>query len=124
MLNAYPELQIFILTWFRCPFLLPCTSHPEEKLNASVSLVVVALKQVPDLMAKAFVFINVELGAENVVLDHLHDVPEVKESHLVYSQYDIVAKVETDSIDHLKEVITWKIRKHDGVRSTLTAVVM
>ncbi len=75
-------------------------------------------------MAKAFVFINVELGSEKEVLKRLRGVPEVKESYLVYGLYDIVAKVETDSMDHLKEVITWKVRKLDKIRSTTTTVVM
>ncbi len=75
-------------------------------------------------MAKAFVFINVELGSENEVLKRLRRVSEVKESYLVYGVYDMVAKVETDSMDHLKEVITWKVRKLDKIRSTTTTVVM
>jgi len=75
-------------------------------------------------MAKAFVFINVEPGSENEVLKRLRDVPEVKEAYFVYGVYDIVAKVETDSMDRLKEVITWKVRRLDSVRSTTTTIVM
>jgi len=75
-------------------------------------------------MAKAFVFINVEPGSENEVLERLRGVPEVKESHLVYGVYDIVAKVETDAMDRLKEVISWKVRRLDKVRSTLTTIVV
>ena len=76
------------------------------------------------MCAKAFVFINVEPGSENEVLKRLRNVPEVKESYFVYGVYDIVAKVETDSMDRLKEVITWKVRGLDKIRSTLTTVVM
>jgi DNA-binding Lrp family transcriptional regulator len=72
----------------------------------------------------AFVFINAEAGFEAEVLERLREVPEVKESHLVYGVYDLVAKVEMDSMDHLKQIITWKIRKLDKVRSTLTTVAM
>ena len=75
-------------------------------------------------MAKAFVFINVEPGSEKEVLERLREVPEVKESYFVYGVYDIVAKVETASMNRLKEVITWKVRKLDKVRSTLTTIVM
>lgn len=75
-------------------------------------------------MSKAFVFINVEAGSEREVLERLRGVPEVKRSYLVYGVYDIVTKVETDSMDHLKEVITWKVRKLDKIRSTTTTVVM
>jgi len=75
-------------------------------------------------MAKAFVFVNVEVGSETEVLKQLREVPEIKEVVLVYGAYDIVAKVETDSVDHLKEVIGSKVRRVDKIRSTLTAIVV
>ncbi len=75
-------------------------------------------------MARAFLFINVEPGSETEVLTRLREVPEVKESYFVYGVYDIVAKVETDSMDRLKEVITSKVRRLDNVRSTLTTLVV
>ena len=75
-------------------------------------------------MPKAFVFVNVVAGTETEVLKRLREVPEVKEAYFVYGVYDIVAKVESDSMDRLKEVITWKVRRLDKIRSTLTTVVM
>jgi DNA-binding Lrp family transcriptional regulator len=75
-------------------------------------------------IAKAFVFINVDTGSETEVLKRVREVPEVKEAYFVYGLYDIIAKVETDSMDRLKEVITWKVRRLDNVRSTLTTIVM
>ncbi len=76
------------------------------------------------MSAKAFVFVNVEPGSETEVLKRLREVPEVKEAYFVYGVYDIIAKVETDSMDRLKEIITWKVRRLDKIRSTLTTVVM
>ena len=67
---------------------------------------------------------NVELGSEERVLKEVRQIPNVKECHRVYGVYDMIAKVEADSMDKLKEVVTWKIRRLDGVRSTLTTVVM
>jgi len=75
-------------------------------------------------MAKAFIFLNVVAGAEKEVLKSLRKVPEVKEAYLAYGVYDIVARVETDSMDRLKEVITREVRGLDGIRSTLTTIVM
>jgi DNA-binding Lrp family transcriptional regulator len=48
----------------------------------------------------------------------------VKKSHRVYGVYDMIAEVEADSMDGLKEIVTWKIRRLNGVRSTLTTVAM
>jgi len=77
-----------------------------------------------ELMPKAFIFVNVEVGSESEVLKRLREVPEVKEAYFVYGVYDIVAKVETDSMNRLKEVISQKVRRLDKIRSTLTTIVM
>jgi DNA-binding Lrp family transcriptional regulator len=74
-------------------------------------------------MPKAFVFMNIDAGSEGEVLKTLRAVPEVKESYFVYGVYDIVAKIETDTMERLKEVITWKVRTLDKIRSTLTTIV-
>lgn len=75
-------------------------------------------------MATAFVLINAEIGAEAEVLKELKNISEVKEAHMVYGVYDIIARVETDTMQELKDVISWKIRRLDKVRSTLTMIVV
>jgi len=75
-------------------------------------------------MPLAFVLVNAEVGSEDEVVQELRKVANVKESYAVYGVYDIVAKVEAESMDKLKEIITWKIRRLDKVRSTLTMLVI
>jgi DNA-binding Lrp family transcriptional regulator len=75
-------------------------------------------------MPLSYVLMNVETGWEEKVLQEVRKVPNVKECHRVYGVYDMIAKVEADTMDSLKETVTWKIRRLDGVRSTLTAIVM
>lgn len=75
-------------------------------------------------MPLAFVLINAEIGGEQEVIKALKTIKNVKEAHLVYGVYDIVAKVEADTMDKLKEIITWNIRRLDKVRSTLTMITM
>jgi DNA-binding Lrp family transcriptional regulator len=75
-------------------------------------------------MAEAFVFVNASAGAERELLKSLRKVPEVKEAYLAYGVYDIIARVKTDSMDRLKEVITREVRGLDGIGSTLTTIVM
>ena len=74
-------------------------------------------------MAKAFVFMSIDAGAEDEILKSLREVPEVKEAYFVYGVYDVVAKIETESMDRLKEVITSRMRGLDKIRSTLTTIV-
>jgi DNA-binding Lrp family transcriptional regulator len=75
-------------------------------------------------MPLAFVLINTEIGAEEEVLQQLRQMPSIKEAYLVYGVYDIVAKVEAESMDKLKEIVSWNIRRLEKVRSTLTMLVM
>src|SRR5207244_81679 len=60
-------------------------------------------------MPMAFVLINAEIGSEDQVVKELKSVPQVKEAYMVYGVYDIVAKVSADTMDKLKEIITWKV---------------
>lgn len=68
--------------------------------------------------------INAEMGAEVDVLNAVSKVPEVKEAHLVYGVYDIITLVEASSMQELKDVISWKIRRIEKVRSTITMIVL
>jgi DNA-binding Lrp family transcriptional regulator len=75
-------------------------------------------------MPKAFVLMNAELGSEDSLVSDLRKLDSVKEVYQVYGVYDIVAQVEADTMEKVKETITWKLRKLTGVKSTLTMIVM
>jgi DNA-binding Lrp family transcriptional regulator len=75
-------------------------------------------------MPKAFVLMNAELGSEDSIVNELKRIEAVKEVYQVYGVYDIVAQVEADIMEKVKETITWKLRKLNGVKSTLTMIVM
>ena len=75
-------------------------------------------------MPTAFVLINTNMGSMEETLKALNNISNVKEAHMVYGVYDIVAKVEAESMTKLKEVVTWKIRRLDMVKSTLSMIVM
>ena len=72
----------------------------------------------------AYVLINVELESECETLDELRKIEGVKEAHIVQGVYDIIAKVEAETWDKLKKIVTGKIRLLDKVRSTLTMIIM
>jgi DNA-binding Lrp family transcriptional regulator len=76
------------------------------------------------VMPTAFVLINTEIGSENDVLKEMKKVEGVDEASAVYGVYDIVARVKADTMDRLKEIVTWRIRRLDKVRSTLTMIVV
>ncbi len=71
-------------------------------------------------MAEAYVLINCEIGSEEKVIADLKTVDGVIEVHGTFGAYDVLAKVESEQVETLRETITWKIRKIDKIRSTLT----
>ena len=75
-------------------------------------------------MPRAFVLINANLGTESTLVSKLKKMPQVKQAYFVYGVYDVIAEVEAETMEQLKEVIAGNIRGLDEVRSTLTMVVI
>jgi len=74
-------------------------------------------------MPVAFVLINSDPEVEEELMEDLIDVEGVREVHSVYGIYDFIVKVEADSMDELKSIITWKIRRLRRIRASATMVV-
>jgi len=75
-------------------------------------------------MSSAFVLINTEVGAGKEILKKIRKMENIVEAYTVYGSYDIIAKVEAESMAKLKETVSWNIRRLDKVRSTSTMIVM
>jgi DNA-binding Lrp family transcriptional regulator len=75
-------------------------------------------------MHSAFVLMNAELGKETQIVNELEKIPNVKEVYPVYGVYDVMMVIESDSMETLRETITSKIRKLDGIKSTLTMIIV
>jgi len=75
-------------------------------------------------MAAAYVLINCDLGFDVEIIDEIKQLEEVKEVHGIFGAYDIIVKLESDNVDNLRDIITWKIRKLNMVRSTLTLMTI
>ena len=65
-----------------------------------------------------------ETGTEEEVIRSLEPIQEVKEAHMVYGVYDIVVRVETETMEELKNVVNGQIRHLYRVRSTMTMIVV
>lgn len=71
-------------------------------------------------MPKAYVLINTDPEVEEEFIDMLKNTEGVTEASSVYGIYDFVAKVEASSMEKVKEIITWKIRRLKNVKATIT----
>ncbi|MDE1766807.1 MAG: Lrp/AsnC ligand binding domain-containing protein [Thaumarchaeota archaeon] len=80
-------------------------------------------------MPTTYILINSDLGSDMEIIKQIKDIlnkeTAVKyEIQGVYGVYDIIIKITADSMDHLRGIITNKIRKIDKVYSTLTMMVI
>lgn len=75
-------------------------------------------------MTIAYVLINVRSGAEEEVMDSLKSVSNISEAYVTYGTYDVLVKIDSETLDKIKETVDLKIRKLDKVRSSVTMIVM
>lgn len=102
---------------YKGTLLSPHSLDPWKRLKGSRKIIVLG-----DLLNSAFVLINAELGID--IANDLKGIPEAKQVYGVYGVYDYVVRLEADTMEKLKDVITNKIRRMNGVRSTLTMMVI
>lgn len=75
----------------------------------------------PRYVESAFVMVTCEECTESLV-DSLRSIPEVKEVQPTCGNYDIIIKIETDSAESLREIISSKIRSIEKIRTTTTLI--
>ena len=71
-------------------------------------------------MGIGYVLLSCDLGSEKALIDELTTIEGVKEVLGTYGVYDIIVKVQVPEDHKLREIITFKIRKMNHVRSTIT----
>jgi DNA-binding Lrp family transcriptional regulator len=72
----------------------------------------------------AFVFINTDPASMPEVLEKVKAVGGVEEARMVYGVFDIVAKVQVETMHGLKQIVTYQLRAIGGVLSTQTLMVV
>lgn len=71
-------------------------------------------------MEKAYILINCKLGKESAILLELRGLNSIKQAHGTFGVYDIIAEITDEDHESLRQEITWKIRKIQSIRATLT----
>ena len=71
-------------------------------------------------MEHVYVLINCDSGSEESIINQLKNMDFVKEVSGTLGVYDIIAKVESEKPEKIREAIIGDIRKLDHVKSTLT----
>jgi anthranilate phosphoribosyltransferase len=71
-------------------------------------------------MPVCYVLIRSQPGKENVVFKNLKKIPGIHDSHILFGDYDIITKLESESFDQIGLDIIERIRKIEGVVDTKT----
>jgi DNA-binding Lrp family transcriptional regulator len=74
-------------------------------------------------MPTALVCITIDFDSSGEVLSKLRACEGVEEAFMVHGVYDIIAKVNGDTLDTVKRTVTDKIKKIGNVQKTLTMMV-
>ncbi len=77
-------------------------------------------KVLDEYMAHAFITIHCSKLDESNILKILQGIPEVVESDLLVRNYEIICKISAPTYNDISEIISNKIRKIHGMKSTIT----
>ncbi len=72
----------------------------------------------------AYVFIETELGKGVQIVERLRRIDGVGQAHAVTGHYDIVAYIEADTMDRLRDLLVKKVHHLQGVVKTTTNMVI
>ncbi len=79
---------------------------------------------VAPIMDTAFILLKTEPAREKDVYSALMEVAEVVETHALYGEYDLLARVECTNSKNLTSILMQKLRQIEGVRETETLIAV
>ncbi len=71
----------------------------------------------------AYVQISLENASEADIKDKLIHYPEIKDVHILFGEWDLMAKLEIESPGQLAAFVMENIRSIEGVKLTSTLIV-
>lgn len=73
-------------------------------------------------MVISYTLARVQPAKDLMVYNKIKELAEVKEVITTYGEYDIIIKVEVESLEHLDDFVFSKLRTIDGVEATTTLI--
>ncbi|MBI2548131.1 Lrp/AsnC ligand binding domain-containing protein [Candidatus Woesearchaeota archaeon] len=71
----------------------------------------------------AYVLIKLKRAEEKTLKEELENFPEVEESHVLFGEWDMIAKVNVESQEQLASFMIERMRRLNGVALTSTLIV-
>ena len=76
-------------------------------------------------MITAYILVNVKPGKENILLENIkkeNNNVKVVEGKVVYGEYDVIIKIESETLEDIRKFVLDKIRSLDFVEKTITLI--
>ncbi|MCA9970975.1 MAG: Lrp/AsnC ligand binding domain-containing protein [Anaerolineales bacterium] len=73
---------------------------------------------------KAYILINIRIGAVSEVVRHLRRIEQVHQANMTFGPYDAVAIIEADDVNHLGRILADAIQPIPGITETLTCLAV
>ena len=71
----------------------------------------------------AYLLIEIASGEEYNIIKNVKAIKEVREAFIVYGAWDVIIKIETETMGHLNSLVL-KIRKMAGVKRSATLIAL
>ena len=75
-------------------------------------------------MAQAFITIHCSKSDELRVMKNLEEIPEVIETDMLVGHFEIICRIAAPTYNDISEIVSKKIRKIPGIKSTITINVI
>ncbi len=75
-------------------------------------------------MAQAFITIHCSKSDELRVMKNLEEIPEVIETDILVGHFEIICRIAPTTYNDISEIVSKKIRKIPGIKSTITINVI
>ncbi len=74
-------------------------------------------------MERGYVLINCDIGSEEYVVEELKLINQVKNAHVTFGAYDVIAELQAPTSEEFDKTVSHKIRNISRVESTMTLKV-
>lgn len=75
-------------------------------------------------MIEAYVLLRVKPGMDRVVFQKVRKLKQVKDLETVYGEYDLLTKIQVETMDDLDAFIFDTVRTINGVERTTTLIII
>jgi DNA-binding Lrp family transcriptional regulator len=74
-------------------------------------------------MVLAYVLVTVKGEDASIIAERLSEFEEISSIHLIYGEYDIIARIKAKNMIDLREFTVDKLMKVQGIEKTTTLIV-